>query len=146
MTSNLKTIKEWLLINEISFDDNLNKKQLLEIVKRNPRKPCYYVDDIITKFGCHPLRLPPYCCDFNAIEKIWNTWKQIVGHKNFNFKKLEEFKQYLSDSLKEITPSTWGATVRQVVREIESTYYQKFNIFHIPNESEHNCSINFVCN
>jgi len=58
MASNLKTIKEWILINEIPFDDNLNKKQLLEIVKRNPRKPHYYVDDIITKFGCHPLRLP----------------------------------------------------------------------------------------
>jgi hypothetical protein len=57
MQSNLKTIKEWILINEIPFDDNLNKK-LLEIVKRNPRKPRYYVDDIITKFGCDPLRLP----------------------------------------------------------------------------------------
>jgi hypothetical protein len=46
MASNLKTVKEWLLINEIPFDDNLNKKQLLEIVKRNPRKPrrhYYYV-------------------------------------------------------------------------------------------------------
>jgi hypothetical protein len=76
---------------------------------------------------------------------IWNTWKQIVGHKNFD-SNLEEFKNLLSNSFKEINSNVWGKTVRHVVREVEAKYYEKFNITSHANNSEHNYSFNCTFN
>ncbi len=140
-STNIESIKEWLNDNNIYFDYNLKKKDLLEIVRQNPIRPRYYVDDIVRKFGCHPLRLPPYCCHLNPIEMIWNTWKQIVGHKNFK-NNLEEYRNLLSNSFNEITSSTVENTIRKVVRDVESKYFQQFNISSLPNDCKHNYFFN----
>jgi transposase len=143
MSSNKTTIKEWLINNNIYFDEYLGKKQLIEIVKNNPKPPQYYVDDIVKKFNCHPLRLPPYMCDLNPIEMIWNTWKQDVSHHNFN-SNLKEFKKLLLKCFDSISSSVWGNTVRKMIRDVESKYCTQFNIFNTPNNCEHNYFFN--CN
>jgi transposase len=112
--TNKETIKNWLINNNIEFDDNLTKAQLLEIVKTNPRNPNYYADDIVRSFNCHPLRTPPYVCDLNPIENIWNTWKKLVQRLNYN-NNLEQFKNLLYDCFEQINSTIWGNTVRNVV-------------------------------
>jgi len=71
-STNNESIKEWLKDNNIYFDYNLKKKDLLGIVRQNPIRPRYYVDDIVGKFGFTPS-FAPYCCHLNPIEMIWNT-------------------------------------------------------------------------
>ncbi len=72
---------------------------------------------------------------------IWNTWKQIVGHKNFN-NNLEEYRNLLANSFNEITSSTVENTIRKVVRDVESKYFQQFNISSLPIDCEHNYFFN----
>ncbi|XP_054164724.1 uncharacterized protein LOC128962377 [Oppia nitens] len=88
---NTYVIIQWLYDNNVHYDSNMNRKQLLEIVKNNSKPPQYYCDDIIRSFGCYPLRLPPYCCDLNPIEMLWNDWKQI--HTQL------VYKQYLKSNI-----------------------------------------------
>jgi transposase len=135
-------IKEWLTTNSIEFDLNLNKRQLLEIVKQHPKNPQYYVDDMIRSAGHLPLRLPPYCCELNPVELIWNTWKQFINHNNFN-NNHSEFKKLLSEAFKQITPTVWADSVRHVIREFESQYWIKYNITEIPVISDHNYFFNY---
>ena len=143
--SNKNSIKEWLFNNNIEFDDSLTKVQLLQLVKNNPKKPSYYADDIVRSINCHPLRTPPYVCDLNPIENIWNTWKQLVYRLNFN-NYLEQFRLLLSNCFKKINSTIWGNTVRNVVKVFESDYLVKFNILMSENNCEHNFFLNLSHN
>jgi hypothetical protein len=82
-------------------------------------------------------------CDLNPIEMIWNTWKQSVIHSNYG--KQQDFIDLMIKKFDEIDNSgVWDRSVRHCVREVESKYCNLFNIFQIPNESEHNYFFN--CN
>jgi transposase len=77
-------IKLWLINNNINFENNFTKARLLNLVKINKPSPQYHVDNLVKKFECHPLRLPPYCCHLNPIELIWNTFKQHLNRNNYS--------------------------------------------------------------
>ena len=136
-STNKDNIKKWLKHNNIPFEDNLNKKDLLLIVKKNPIEPSYYVDDIIKEFGHFPLRLPPYCCDGNPIELIWNTFKFNIRKNNFDVK-CPEFVKLIFKTFDDITPSQWAASVRHTVKVFESFYWQKYNVPKIALINDHN--------
>lgn len=52
------------------------------LIKRNAPPKKYEIDEIIKSHGHEVLRLPPYQCNFNLIEYIWNIMKQRVADKN----------------------------------------------------------------
>jgi transposase len=88
-SSNVKTIKNWLDINNIYYNNSANKQELLKIVKENNFYVQHTVDEIILNAGHIPLRLPPYHCELNPIELVWAQLKKIIAKHNFNNNSIE---------------------------------------------------------
>ena len=77
-------IEEWLIKNIIEFLADLQKCELLNLVKLNKPGPVYAIDDYLKSVGHTVIRLPPYHCDLNPIEYIWSDVKRMVADKNVN--------------------------------------------------------------
>lgn len=80
-TSNKKTeIISWLQVNGVPADDSMLKRELLHLVGvHKPRTPTYVLDEMAREKGHSVIRLPPYHCQYNAIELIW---AQVKGKYN----------------------------------------------------------------
>lgn len=75
--NNKATLVEWLNNNNVGADTRMMKEKLLKLVKlHKPPMPTYYLDEMAKERGHCVLRLPPYHCQYNAIELIW---AQIKG-------------------------------------------------------------------
>ncbi|XP_030039359.2 uncharacterized protein LOC115454785 [Manduca sexta] len=71
-------IVSWLERNGVEANPTLLKVELLNLVKATkPSKPRYVIDELALEHGHEVIRLPPYHCQYNAIELIW---AQIKGH------------------------------------------------------------------
>ncbi|XP_050306286.1 uncharacterized protein LOC126743300 [Anthonomus grandis grandis] len=84
-------IVEWLEKNEFRFDKQIFKAELLSLAKLHKKPKKYKIDQLLQANGHEVLRLPPYHCQFNAIEMIWadtkynyNTHIGGVGHTDEN--------------------------------------------------------------
>ena len=61
----------WLMANNVSFPKDAKRPQLWTIARDNASEnPRYKIDQLIREYGMEVLRLPPYHCELNAIEKI----------------------------------------------------------------------------
>lgn len=68
---------KWLNENGVTADVKMLKTELIALVRRHkPPTPTYVLDEMAKKRGHEVLRLPPYHCQYNAIELIW---AQIKG-------------------------------------------------------------------
>ncbi|CAK1594710.1 unnamed protein product [Parnassius mnemosyne] len=66
----------WLQSKGIEANKNMLKPELVRLVKENKsRKSTYILDEITEQHGHTVLRLPPYHCHYNAIERIWAYFK-----------------------------------------------------------------------
>ena len=64
-------LKKWLEAKDVDFPPKALKPELWALAKaKAAEEPKYRVDDIIKEAGHTPLRLPPYHCDLNPIERI----------------------------------------------------------------------------
>ncbi|PSN31236.1 hypothetical protein C0J52_25749, partial [Blattella germanica] len=64
-------MQEWLHRHNYQYDSQSTKIVLYNIIKGLKDKfRTYEMDKIAAKYGHTVLRLPPYHCDFNTIEKI----------------------------------------------------------------------------
>jgi len=116
--SNKNSIKDWLKTNNINFNNNLNKQELLKLVKENTLNKNFKVDELIKSFGHIPLRLPPYNCQFNPIEYVWAQFKKDVSKHNFN-DSLTQFKNLIPKSFEKVSESFCAKCIRHV-NKIES--------------------------
>lgn len=65
----------WLQVNGVQSADSMLKKELLGLVKiHKPRNPTYVLDEMPKEKGHTVIRLPPYHCQYNAID-----WAQVKG-------------------------------------------------------------------
>ncbi|KAJ8912809.1 hypothetical protein NQ315_014392 [Exocentrus adspersus] len=62
---------EWLHKYNIIYDEKMTNAELLLLAKRHRQEDRYVIDDLLRKHGHEVLRLPPYHCEFNAIDLIW---------------------------------------------------------------------------
>lgn len=76
---NKAAIMEWLRNNQIHFNANTSKLELYSIVKRNKKEKVYKIDELVREHGHEVLRLPPYHCEFNAIELVWADVKSYYN-------------------------------------------------------------------
>jgi hypothetical protein len=77
-TSNSKkaAIQNWRNTNNIPYEQEKLKAELLEIARNSCKKKEYVIDTILTQHAHKVLRLPPYHCQFNLIELVWGICQQ----------------------------------------------------------------------
>ncbi|XP_041968549.1 uncharacterized protein LOC121725590 [Aricia agestis] len=73
-------MQNWLRDNNIPFDENMTRKELYPIVLRT--KPPKKIRRRRFNERAWSGRTPPYHCDLNPIEYIWNLLKQRAVDKN----------------------------------------------------------------
>lgn len=75
--SNRKSeLVKWLSENGVTADIKMLKTELIALIRRHkPPTPTYALDEIAKEKGHQVLRLPPYHCQYNAIELIWGQIK-----------------------------------------------------------------------
>ncbi|XP_052748728.1 uncharacterized protein LOC128200194 [Galleria mellonella] len=134
----IAVIKEWLQSNNIPYDDNWRKCQLLEAVKIHKSEPKYQIDGILKSHGHEVLRLPPYHCTFNPIELIWGIMKQKDAGKNVN-RPASDINSLTEEAFSQIGIDKWRKSCEHVIkienqfieqdRLIEMQVYHKYCVF-----------------
>lgn len=122
-SSRKQEIIDWLEKNKISFSCALTKHELLDIVKRNKPEKQYVIDELVKTRGHNVLRLPPYHCDFNAIELIWASAKgyynKNIGRDGYGDDKVLHM---WNEALEHCSTNTWENCVRHTNDLIEEWY------------------------
>lgn len=115
----------WLQTNNIQFDATLKKAELLTIVKTmKPQFKTYELDEIAKSKGHEVLRLPPYHCQFNAIELIWANVKGRVARRNTSFT-ISEVERLARDAIQEITSEDWKKAIEHTKKIIEEAWHKE---------------------
>lgn len=77
--SNVKNeIQGWLKKQNIAYEENMTKAELLMLINNAHKEPVYKIDQLIFSFGHDVIRLPPYHPDLNPIELVWGAIKGQV--------------------------------------------------------------------
>ena len=90
---------------------NFRKKDIMAIIKEMNIQPEYATDKILEEYDIRILRLPPYHCQFNPIEKAWSGMKRKVRRKNIIDWSVEVVREKIKQALIEENEH-WDAYVR----------------------------------
>jgi hypothetical protein len=111
--------------NDLYYEENYTKKQLLEVLKTKHCEKRYEADTSEAAMaGYEVLRLPPYHCMFNPTEMIWAQLKNNLRRNNKHPKFSERTIDLIKEELVKITPTNWANCERHVI-EIEDSYRAK---------------------
>lgn len=118
-SSSKEEMKNWLKEKHIQFSDTTTKVELFKLIKSFTHNKTLVVDQIIEEAGHEVLRLPPYHCQFNAIEMVWSQAKrfydkEILKNKNV----LEVWRQALNN----VTAQQWTNYVKHTHELIKSAW------------------------
>lgn len=112
---------DWLFANRISFDVDMVKIELHEIIKGHIKNDIKLsVDSVIEAAGHQVLRLPPHHSDLNPIESIWISVKKSVSERKTS-EKLNDAHWLAEDEFAKITAIDWKKRFDHV-RETEQKY------------------------
>lgn len=124
ISSSLKAdMQNWLQSNNINFDEKMTKRELYHLIVTNKPPKKYIVDELMKEHGHEVLRLPPYHCDLNPIEYIWNLVKQRVADKNVTQSE-REIENLTKKAIKSITVADWKKEINHIER-LEKEYWDK---------------------
>ncbi|GBM87516.1 hypothetical protein AVEN_200685-1 [Araneus ventricosus] len=102
----------WLLNKNIPHNSTKTRPELLNIVKENKEKyRGYELDQIAYEIGHEVVRLPPYHCQCNPIELIWEQIKDGLTYKNKTFK-IKDVRKLLDEALLKVTANNWKKCVK----------------------------------
>ena len=116
-----RTIQEFMLENNIYFEDNYSKQMLLDTLKSFPINKEYYCDSLANEMGHTVLRLPPYYCMFNPIEHIWHELKASVRRNNASPTLNSSVIGLIEAEMKKIPNESWKNCVEHV-QKVEMSY------------------------
>ena len=118
----------WLNQNRIPYPPAATKKVLWELIrsKKQDIEKRYMVDDLIHENGHTVLRLPPYNCQYNAIELAWGSLKTYynknIGRCTSTSSKLEKVKELWLQAIDKFTPQMWFNSVRHCEEIIKNDW------------------------
>lgn len=115
-------IMVWLDSNNIAYEHEMTKSELLQLVRTRRPSPKYYIDGVLEKHGHEVVRLPPYHCELNAIEFVWNMVKRRVAEKNV-VQHAADIEQLATNAINSITAEEWRKAILHV-RETEKQYWE----------------------
>ncbi|PSN52525.1 hypothetical protein C0J52_14325, partial [Blattella germanica] len=97
------------------------KVELYSLIKAH--KPLWKstIDKVLTNAA---LRLPPYQCDLNPIELIWNLLKEKVKTRITSSVSLSSLKEISEQALNEIPKEDWKK-VCDHVKKIADDYWRR---------------------
>lgn len=117
MSSKKEDIQEFLIANDLYFEETYTKKQLMEVLKTKTFEKKYNVDNMAKERGFKVLRLPPYHCNFNPIEMIWGELKQRLRRNNTAPKFSSATIELIKEEVANISHTSWQNCVKHVIRE-----------------------------
>lgn len=131
-------IVAWLRKNGVDANMNMLKAELVRLLKENkPTKIRYVIDEIALEHGHRVIRLPPYHCEYNAIELVWAQIKGYAARHNteppFTTKKMLKL---LEEACEHVTKGDWEKVVNRTVKLIREDYERDVKIDNII-ENEH---------
>ncbi|XP_072035179.1 uncharacterized protein [Amphiura filiformis] len=115
-------MQQWLRAHNVDFERNMIRVQLDQLIQAHKsRFPVYVIDKLAAENGHLIIRLPPYHCEFNAIELMWAQVKGGVAIHNKEFK-MTELKRLLDEELRKVTPENWFKACKHV-EQLENTVF-----------------------
>jgi hypothetical protein len=109
--SQKQDIQEWLHKNNISYQPHETKTELLQKVNQfRSQEKRYELDEIPVERGHQIIRLPPYHCQYNAIDLIWAKVKGEVADRNSTFR-LADVERLMHQSTDNVTTQDWISRV-----------------------------------
>lgn len=119
--SNAKTIKEFLIKEDMYFEDSYTKKELLEVLGTKTFTKKYKIDTLASEYGHTILRLPPSHCIFNPFEIIWGQLKERIRCRNTARKFSDKMLVHIKQEVANTSVESWKNSVCHVV-DIENYY------------------------
>lgn len=91
-------IIEWLQRNGVETDSQMLKKELVRLLNFHKQQthPSYFLDELAKSNGHTVIRLPPYHCQYNAIELIWAQIKGIYIFYLYNIMYMHIFLKIIT--------------------------------------------------
>lgn len=118
-------ISEWLQNNNVPHENSMHKAELLSLAKSNQKPKRFVVDELLQENGHEVLRLPPYHCQFNAIELIWANAKgyynKHIGEDGYSDEKVI---QMWERALERCDSGVWQKCIDHTEKLI-SEWYQR---------------------
>ncbi len=97
LTSKKIILQEWLMNNDISFDSELLRIQLIDLINKHRPVRTFKLDDMLKNDAEYKdrnieiLRTPQYHPELQPIEKCWGVMKQYIAqHCDFTLKGLRK--------------------------------------------------------
>ncbi|CAH2097945.1 unnamed protein product [Euphydryas editha] len=146
-------IINWLRDNGEDVNNSFLKAELIRVLKSKRRPKRYVVDEIGAEYGHTVIRIPPYHCQYNAIELIWAQIKGKAARNNttppFTANKM---MQLLNNACNEVTPENWASVVERTRKIIMSDWDRDVTIdsikeqeliIHVTEDSSDESSVNY---
>lgn len=109
----------WLNENNVQVSLQATKAELLNLIKTLAGNKTFAVDQIIAEAGHEVLRLPPYHCQFNAIEMVWSQAKRYY---DTHINKIKDPLETWNKALQNISPEQWSNYIRHTHNVIVSAW------------------------
>lgn len=121
-TSSTKVeIQNFMIDNDIYFEETYTKGELLEVLKAFKINKEYVCDKLAAENGHTVLRLPPYYCVFNPIELIWHQLKSNVRRSNTSPTLNTSVIELIKNVIGNISAENWKNCVKHVIKK-ENSY------------------------
>ena len=120
--SSKRKIIEWLEENEIKYEKDSLKAELIDILNKQAPQPIFEIDEIAKEHGHSILRTPPYHPELQPIEICWGVVKNHIARNcDFSMKNLIE---QLDVGFGKVTKKTCIKIIKKV-RGIEDKFWKE---------------------
>lgn len=124
-SSTIKQLRDWLTHNEIPWEQNLLKIELMELCKRFASKPEYALDQLASEQGHSILRTPPYHPELQPIETCWAIVKRhIASNNDFTMKTVW---QLLDEGFQKVTSKTIKGLINKIRKQEDEFWIEDEN-------------------
>lgn len=114
-------IQCWLTSKSITYEVDMVRAELLQLVRQAAVTPTYVVDEMAKQQNRVVLRLPPYHCEFNPIELIWGQIKGEVARNNTTFK-MKDLHPLFAQAVGNVSAENWKNAIRHAQGEEEKLW------------------------